>query len=118
MSIVSSLFKKQMPGKGASIILDCAAYKEAIESKKVQLVDVRTSKEYSGGYIKDAVNIDFFQKKEFTEYFEGLERSQPVYLYCRSGQRSQKAATRLLSMGFEQIIDLKGGILQWNKEFN
>jgi len=118
MSILSSFFKKEMPGKGASIILDCKEYKDAIESGKVQLVDVRTSREYSGGHIKDAVNIDFYHKKAFTEYFEELERSQPVYLYCRSGQRSQKSASRLLAMGFEQIIDLKGGILQWNKVFN
>ncbi len=118
MSIVSLFFKKQKPGKGSSIMLDCAAYKEAIESKKVQLIDVRTSKEYFGGHIKDAVNVDYYKNKEFTEYFDSLDRSQPVYLYCRSGQRSQKAASRLLAMGFEQIIDLKGGILQWNKVFN
>ena len=118
MSILNSLFKKKIPGKGKSIILDCKEYKEAIEREKVQLVDVRTSREYSRGHIKDAVNIDVFQKKAFTEYFERLDKSQPVYLYCRSGQRSQKTAARLLAMGFEQIFDLKGGILQWDKEFN
>ena len=115
MSILSTLFKKEIPGKGKSIILDCKEYKEAIEREKVLLVDVRTSREYSGGHIKDAVNVDVFKKKAFTEYFEGLDRSKPVYLYCRSGQRSQKTAARLLAMGFEQIFDLKGGILRWEK---
>lgn len=118
MSILSTLFKKEIPVKGKSIILDCKDYKAAIEREKVQLVDVRTAREYSGGHIKDAVNIDVFKKKAFTEYFEGLDRSRPVYLYCRSGQRSQKTAGRLLRMGFERIYDLKGGILQWEKVCN
>jgi rhodanese-related sulfurtransferase len=85
----------------------------AITSKKVQLVDVRTPNEYKGGHIKNAVNIDFFNHSNFILSFSKLDKEQPVYLYCRSGNRSQKAARKLDSLGFKKIFDLKGGYMSW-----
>ena len=60
MSIFSFLFKEQtLPDEIK--ILDREAYKEAISKGKVQLVDVRTKREFASGHIKGAKNIDFFQ---------------------------------------------------------
>ncbi|NNK72081.1 MAG: rhodanese-like domain-containing protein, partial [Flavobacteriaceae bacterium] len=36
-----------------------------------------------------------------------------IYLYCRSGVRSRRAARKLAKMNFDEIYDLKGGILGW-----
>jgi rhodanese-related sulfurtransferase len=113
MSFLSNLFggKNNFPDKIA--ILDAAAYAKAILGKKVQLVDVRTADEYRGGHIKNALNIDFYNSGNFIEAFEKLKKDQPVYLYCRSGARSQKAARKLVNMGFSQIYDLQGGYMRW-----
>jgi len=113
MSLLSTLFgiKKEKSDKIA--MLDREAYANAIIGNKVQLVDVRTSKEYRGGHIKNAINIDFFNSGNFTKAFEKMDKDKPVYLYCRSGARSQKAAKRLVNMGFSQIYDLKGGYMRW-----
>lgn len=89
-------------------VLETATFKDSIVQKKVQLVDVRTPEEYNAGHIDDAVNIDFFSE-DFAEDFDKLDKDQPIYIYCKSGNRSGKAAKKLSEMGFETIYDLKGG---------
>ncbi|MFD0797281.1 rhodanese-like domain-containing protein [Maribacter chungangensis] len=113
MSFLSTLFGKKNETSDKIAILDANSYKEAITGKKVQLVDVRTANEFKGGHIKNAVNIDFFNAAAFSTSFEKMNKEKPVYLYCRSGARSQKAARRLINMGFTQIYDLKGGYMRW-----
>ena len=113
MSFLSTLFNRKSQTSDNITILDTEAYSEAIKDKRVQLVDVRTSREYNNGHIKNAVNIDFFDRTNFDKAFEKLDKKAPVYLYCRSGSRSLKAAKRLVDMGFSEIYDLKGGYLRW-----
>jgi rhodanese-related sulfurtransferase len=114
MSFLSALFGTKNESSDKIAILDANSYKDAITSKKVQLVDVRTVNEYKGGHIKNAVNIDFFNATGFEKSFEKMNKEKPVYRYCRSGARSQKAARRLVDMGFSKIYDLKGGYSRWS----
>ena len=113
MSLLSTLFGTKKESLDKVEILDRDTYADAILGTKVQLVDVRTSKEYKGGHIKNAINIDFFNASNFKKSFEKLDKEKPIYLYCRSGARSQKAARRLVDMGFSKIYDLKGGYMRW-----
>ncbi len=113
MSFLSAIFKSKSAGSDKIEILDTKSYKEAVVNKNVQLVDVRTQREFRSGHIGKAINIDFFKGGAFDRAFENFDRQKPVYLYCRSGNRSQRAARKLISLGFEKIYDLKGGILQW-----
>ena len=113
MSFLSAIFKSKSVDSDKIEILDTRSYKEAVVNKNVQLVDVRTQREYRSGHIGRAINIDFFKGGAFDRAFENFDKQKPVYLYCRSGNRSQKAARKLLALGFEKIYDLKGGILQW-----
>lgn len=50
------------------------------------------------------------------QQMEKLDKEKPVYIYCRSGGRSGKAAKQLADEGFTEIYDLDGGILEWNKK--
>ena len=80
---------------------------------KVQLVDVRTPAEFRQGHIKSAKNIDV-SSGEFQTKIEALDKSKPVYVYCRSGHRSNMAARKMEKAGFTLIYDLKGGINSWS----
>ena len=113
MSIFRSIFKYGEQGSEQFELLEVQEYKKAVINRKVQLVDVRTPGEFKKGHLAHAVNIDFYDKRSFKESFEHLNRDEPVYLYCRSGFRSKKAAMRLLNMGFTKIYDLKGGLNNW-----
>jgi len=112
MSILSFLFKGlQVPEEVK--ILDREDYKKAISKGKVQLVDVRTRGEFMAGHIKGAGNIDFFQGSNFESAFSKLKKDKPLYIYCQSGNRSQKAARKLVNMGFKEVYDLRGGYRTW-----
>lgn len=95
-------------------VLPAKEYKTLITKEKVQLVDVRTSGEYSAGAIAGAVNIDVNNDIVFEKEIQKLDKSKQVYIYCRSGARSQKAAQKMAEMGFTSIIDLEGGYMAWN----
>ncbi len=113
MTFLSSLFGSKAQQTDAIKILNPSEYQSAINTENIQLVDVRTANEYNQGTIGKALNIDFFQKEHFNTNFEKLNKEQPVYLFCRSGARSQKAAAKLIAMGFTKIYDLKGGYMSW-----
>lgn len=93
-------------------VIEVKAYNKEIKKKDVQLIDVRTPEEYKEGHIKGAKNIDFFSE-DFVEQFEEMDKNEPVYIYCRSGNRSAKASKKLSDAGFKNIIDLEGGYKAW-----
>ena len=111
MSLLNLLFGSK-PVEGVSI-LDRNSFANAIAKGKVQLVDVRTKREYNAGHIKGAINIDFFDRLNFNQNFEKLDKNKPVYIYCQSGNRSQNAAKKLVKMGFTNVLDLRGGFMAW-----
>ena len=78
----------------------------------VQLIDVRTPEEYTEGFINNAKNINFFYD-DFLSQMSVLDTDKPVYLYCKSGGRSGKAAIQLKEAGFAKVYDLEGGITAW-----
>ena len=112
MTLFSSIFSVMAQQSDAYKILELQTYKDSVANKKVQLIDVRTPDEFKVGHIEYAKNIDF-HAVDFTTEFNKLDKDQPVYIYCRSGSRSRKAANKLIEMGFKEIYDLKGGILSY-----
>ena len=94
-------------------ILDYMEFKNQIVNN-VQLIDVRTSEEFNAGHIEGAINIDFKNEEVFYQSFQRLDKKNPVYVYCRSGNRSKKSADKLLEIGFSKVYDLKGGYIDWN----
>lgn len=74
------------------------------------LIDVRTPQEYEAGHLEEALNVDWF-KPDFAEQILALDadKEEPVYLYCKKGGRSAKAAQVLDSLGYKNVVDLLGG---------
>lgn len=83
-------------------------------SKKT-LLDVRTPQEFDKGHVEGARNIDYFSKS-FKSELDKLDKSIPVYVYCRSGGRSAKAMQIMKEMGFVTIYNLQGGFLAWSQK--
>ena len=82
------------------------------ELDKVILVDVRTPKEFNEGHLENALNIDWLGDN-FAKDFEKIDKKETIYLYCKSGGRSAAATKFLDSLGYENIVDLKGGYSAW-----
>ena len=83
-----------------------------LEMEDVQLVDVRTPKEFKEAHIVNSQNIDF-TSPTFDEDITKLDKAKPVILYCKGGRRSAKCAKKLKDAGFEKVYDLEGGISKW-----
>ncbi|WP_299336280.1 rhodanese-like domain-containing protein [uncultured Psychroserpens sp.] len=112
MSFISALFGKKNTQNESVTLLSPMEFKLKVESQNIQLVDVRTQKEFKSGHLKGAKNIDFFSGR-FNIEFDKLDKEKPVYVYCRSGSRSRQTARKLANMGFNEIYDLQGGILNY-----
>ncbi|MFH6995722.1 thioredoxin domain-containing protein [Flavobacterium sp. FlaQc-48] len=80
-----------------------------------QILDVRTPDEFESEHIDNAKNINW-NSDDFTAKAESYDKSKPVYVYCLSGGRSKKAATKLTELGFTNVYELEGGIMNWNEE--
>ena len=115
--LMTSLFFMSCKGQETEHfkILDSTQYEQSISENNVTIIDVRTSEEYKSGHIKNAHNINV-QSDDFKTKMQNFDRDKPVYIYCRSGARSEKAGKILEEMGFKEIYDLKGGILSWKGE--
>ena len=84
-----------------------------ILTKEIQLLDVRTPQEYQQGFIKGATLINFFDSDFVAKVSTTFDKNKSLYIYCAVGGRSNKAAKKLISVGFGSIYDLKGGFNKW-----
>lgn len=75
------------------------------------LVDVRNDFEYKQGHIPGAFNLATSRILKEAET-ELPDKSRPLFLYCRSGARSARAAKLLTLMGYEAVTDI-GGIADY-----
>ena len=91
---------------------------ERIESgEKLHLVDVREPNEHAdfniGGILLplgDIMSADL-------ETIEHLKKEELI-CYCRSGNRSGQAALILETLGFENVVNVTGGMLDWQEHFS
>ena len=84
-------------------------------NNNIYIIDVRTNKEFSQGNIIDSYNIDF-QKSEFINKINLLDKEKKYIIYCRSGNRSEKASLVMKSLGFKSIYHYKSGYNDWIKD--
>tara|TARA_B100001094_G_scaffold100482_1_gene96604 strand:- start:932 stop:1303 length:372 start_codon:yes stop_codon:yes gene_type:complete len=93
-------------------------YKNKISTKDALVFDVRTTEEFNLGHIKGSINIDFYDEKLFVNFFQKINKTKPIYIYCRSGNRSKKSSEILKEIGFVKVYDLLGGYKNWIKNSN
>lgn len=96
--------------------MNAAAFNKLLQEQSIQLVDVRTETEFESGHIPGAKHVDV-QNKDFNTMAEKeLQKDLPIAVYCRSGMRSMRAARILKELGFKNIYNLEGGILNWKEQ--
>lgn len=95
--------------------LDTKSFYNRVNGKKVQLIDVRTPQEYVAGHLQNADNINVFDANFVNQVEKKYKKEAPVYVYCRSGGRSMKAAQMLKSKGYH-VVNLNGGFNGWTAQ--
>ena len=72
------------------------------------IIDVRERVEFANGHIKNAINIPLSELRQRTNE---IPKDKPVYLHCRTGQRSYNAALALQNLGYSNVYNITGSFL-------
>lgn len=116
LTILLSIFFFSCTSAQKEEVLNPRAFKAKMgEQKEFTLLDVRTPDEFKEGYISGAKNINWNDAK-FSAEVAKLDKSKPVFVYCKAGGRSAAATNALKEMGFKQVFDLEGGISNWTRQ--
>jgi hydroxyacylglutathione hydrolase len=95
-------------------VMDLDPREVAQKKNQVVLIDVRQAEEFSGdlGHIPGSklVTLD-----TLPEEMHQVPKDKTVVFVCRSGGRSARAAAYALEQGYEQVYNLKGGMILWNE---
>ncbi|MBR3771508.1 MAG: rhodanese-like domain-containing protein [Clostridium sp.] len=90
---------------------DAKQWMDAMKPEEFTLLDVRTPVEYSIAHIEGAILIP---ENELQEKMKDRlsNKEKPIFVYCRSGVRSKKAAQILANAGYRKVYEF-GGIIDW-----
>ena len=104
--------------RGASPIPEItpSQLKEALDgAQELVLVDVREHFEKGIADLPECGQLRI-PVNELPHQMHRIPRQGPVVLYCRSGARSGMATQYLRGQGWEEVVNLKGGMLAWREE--
>jgi rhodanese-related sulfurtransferase len=79
------------------------------------ILDVRTPDEFKSGHIADAINIDYYAP-DFQTNIGELDKNKQYLVYCRTGIRAAAAVRLMTELGFKEVQNLAGGIVQWMQD--
>lgn len=103
------IIKDVNPQKANTLIQENAADPNFV------ILDVRTPQEYAAGHIAKSVNLDFY-RGDFEAELDKLDKNKVYLVYCRSDNRSGQAADIMRKLGFTEVYDMDGGIMDWEAE--
>jgi len=110
--IITSSLKDAMGASNAVTPLEAT---KLINHDNAVVVDVREDKEFAEGHIVNAVHMPLATLKDQTNKLAKY-KSRAVIVSCRSGHRSAMACKTLTNEGFENVMNLKGGVLAWSSD--
>ncbi len=96
--------------------IDPAKWNKLIKKKETLLLDARKPFEHKVGSFKKSVNPNITNFRDFPKYLKKLKKDQPIAMFCTGGIRCEKASVYLEQKGFNNIYQLKGGILNYLKK--
>lgn len=82
----------------------------------VDLIDVRTPVEFREVHVEGAQNfpLDTLDPKQIEGSRNGRS-GEPLYVICRSGNRSSKAVQKFLDAGVQNVVNVEGGTTAWEQ---
>lgn len=93
-----------------------AKWDKFIKNKNIKLIDTRNSYEIPIGRFENSINPNTNSFREFPKKFGNLglnKKSVKIAIYCTGGIRCEKASVYLKKIGYENVYQLDGGILNY-----
>lgn len=93
-------------------MIETTTAQTAAAGATAQIIDVREDFEVAEGMIPGARHIPM---GEILNRLDEIDKSRPVNIVCRSGNRSGRVADALESLGFD-VYSVAGGMMRWQAE--
>jgi rhodanese-related sulfurtransferase len=90
--------------------LGTLAATQLMNSREVQIVDVRDATDFGTGSLLNARNVPL---TEVAQRASELRKDRPVLVVCEAGRRASLAAVKLRSAGISEVYILAGGLVAW-----
>lgn len=100
--------------EGNTSDVNVAQANELIQNEEVLVVDVRSSPEWDGGHIENAIHINLYSD-EFESDIAKLDKSKEYVVYCHAGGRSATAVEKMKELGFTNVHNMAGGFSAWTE---
>lgn len=107
--LLIDLFGARIKGYG---VAGPAEATHLINHEDAVVLDVREDNEFLGGHIVNSIHIPLKFLKDRVNELE-KHKSKPIIIGCRSGSRSASACSMLKKHGFENVYNLRGGVMAW-----
>jgi UPF0176 protein len=116
---IVTLKRPDLVPNGESGHLSPKEWHDVLSNEDVVLIDTRNTYETDIGKFKNAIDLRIEEFSEFPEKIKslGLKKDQKVLMYCTGGIRCEKAILEMNDQGYSNVFQLKGGILEYLKEF-
>ncbi len=95
------------------IEVDAETFDKLVKKNDGTFLDVRTKSEYDAEHIEGAGQLNYYAF-DFKKKLLMLPKDKPVYLYCNTGYRSQKAGEILIKNGYVKVYNAEHGIMERN----
>ena len=89
-----------------------------LKEKGVKIIDARKPFEYQVGTFRNAKNPNINHFRDFPKYLKKFSKKNKIAMFCTGGIRCEKASVYLKRKGFENVFQLKGGILNYLRKIN
>jgi phage shock protein E len=99
-------------GASATPKLSIEEFAAKAAEPNIIVLDVRTPGEFAQGRLANAINVDF-QSGNFEQEVAKLDKNATYAVYCRSGNRSGEAVKVMEDLGFTDMYDMNGGVIDW-----
>ncbi len=88
------------------------------DGREVMILDTRNDYELRLGTFENAIDLDIKSFRQFPEAIQKLDqnKSTPLVMFCTGGIRCEKASVVMENEGWENVYQIKGGILGYFKE--
>lgn len=83
-------------------------FQQQIAEQPGTVIDVRTQEEYDEGHLAETDHHLNLLNGDFEAELSSLDKNETYYLYCRTGNRSGKAAKLMVNNGFENVYNIGG----------
>ncbi len=85
---------------------------ELVKTGEAQLIDVRTPIEFETGHVPAAISVPIHTFRQQLPNL-GLDPRRPIVAICATAHRSPPAVRLLRAAGYENAVQLRGGMIRW-----